>query len=324
MRLKLSSFLQLKFNLSIYRTLGWRNAFFYMLILGKIYFTLNEKERRKIEAALDTLFEDQSTDHERRLMKREVFHGILAHYYEKLFNIYSNVSELKTFFEKNVEAKCLQKLDSALDKGKGVIFVTAHYGGIEYIPIFLGANNYPVSVILKFATNHFKEATHEQTKDFGIKLIDVNERNGVLPTIIQELKENRIVFTECDEIEEWRPSSKDRMLFLGKMIGIDRTINLIQKRTGAEVIFGLLHRFNLHGYRFIMETRQDMQSLNGNASASIGELILKTLEQYILTYPEEWYQWKNYLGIRSISDHHVELKRPISLPVLEPAFGKVA
>jgi KDO2-lipid IV(A) lauroyltransferase len=324
MRLKLSAFLQLKFNLAIYRRLGWRNAFLYMLILGKIYFTLNEKERRKIELALDTLFEDQTTDHDRSLMKREVFQGILAHYYEKLFNIYSNVSELKTFFRNNIESKYFHKLDAALNRGKGVMFVTAHYGGIEYIPIFLGAHNYPVSVIAKFATKHLKEASIEQIKDFGINVIDVSESNGTFSAIIQELKSNRIVFTECDEIEEWRPSSKERMSFLGKIIGVDRTINLIQKRTGAEVLFGLLHRINLHKYKFIMETREDMQSLNGNTSASIGELILKTLEQYILTYPEEWYQWKNYLGIRPVSAHHVEQKRPISHTVLKPAFGKVA
>jgi len=51
------------------------------------------------------------------------------------------------------------------------------------------------------------------------------------------------------EIENWKPSKNEKMLFLGKTIGVDKTINLIQRRTKAEVIFGVLHRFSLRKYR---------------------------------------------------------------------------
>ncbi len=41
------------------------------------------------------------------------------------------------FFEKSIETSHLEELDKALGQGEGVLFVTGHYGGIEYIPIFL-------------------------------------------------------------------------------------------------------------------------------------------------------------------------------------------
>jgi len=50
------------------------------------------------------------------------------------------------------------------------------------------------------------------------------------------------------------------MLFLGKTIGVDKTINLIQRRTKAEVVFGVLHRFSLRKYRLIIESCEDMLS----------------------------------------------------------------
>ena len=57
----------------------------------------------------------------------------------------------------------MEKLDKALGQGRGILFVTGHYGGIEYIPIFLALKGYPMSVIAKFSTKQLKEATyHDQ------------------------------------------------------------------------------------------------------------------------------------------------------------------
>ena len=59
------------------------------------------------------------------------------------------------------------------------------------------------------------------------------------------MRANLVVFIECDEIERWKQSQKEKMTFLGKTIGVDKTINLIQRRASAEVVFGVLHRFSL-------------------------------------------------------------------------------
>ena len=54
-----------------------------------------------------------------------------------------------------------------------------HYWGIEYIPIFLALNGYPMSVIAKFATKQLKDATYLQTKDLGLQLIDTDQESNV-------------------------------------------------------------------------------------------------------------------------------------------------
>jgi hypothetical protein len=109
-----------------------------------------------------------------------------------------------------------------------------------------------MSVIARFSTKQLKEVTYLQTKDLGLQLIDTERERNVWGSVIRALKENRVVFIECDEIEKWKQSQNEKMLFLGKTIGVDKTINLIQRRTGAEVLFGVLHRFKSWKYRLIM------------------------------------------------------------------------
>ncbi len=299
MRVKLSSFLQWHLNIFIIQKLGWQIAFYYLLLLGRLFYFLNGGEKRRIVESIEAVYGDHRSGEDLGNISKNVFRGILAHYYEKLFNAYTDACVLESFFAESIETRNLEKLDEALVCGRGVLFVTGHYGGIEYIPIFLSSRGYPISVVAKFATRHLKEACEARSEAFGLKIIDGSRRNDILPIILQELRVNRIVFLECDEIEEWRPSQKEEMVFLKKMIGVDRTINLIARRSKAVLIFGILHRFNLQRYRLVIQNYDDVLSRHGRPAISVGEAMLKCLEQYVYSYPEEWYQWKKYEDIGS-------------------------
>ena len=49
MQLNLSTFLQWKINILLCQKLGWSFAFFYIMVLGNIYFLFKRKEKKKIE-----------------------------------------------------------------------------------------------------------------------------------------------------------------------------------------------------------------------------------------------------------------------------------
>jgi len=132
------------------------------------------------------------------------------------------------------------------------------------------------------------------------------------------------VFIECDEIEEWKPSQKEKIFFLGKMMGVDKTINVIQKRTGTKVIFGILHRFNLRQYSLVIESYQDILLQIGRNTSSVGEAVLKSFEQYIYSYPEEWYQWKNFAEIEALQDSSMYIERSKYQSLLRPFFARVS
>jgi len=322
MAMKLSSFLQMKPNVYIYQKVGWRIAFMYMIILGKIYFLLNQEEKRKIVGSVEKVFGELKERSELKTIEKHVFRGIFCHYYEKIFNAYTNIQGLRSFLLESVSAHGLDRLDRALKQGRGVLFITGHYGGIEYIPIYLALKGYPISVIAKFSTEQLKETLHAKTSPLGLRIIDGAQKNGILSGVIKELKANRIVFIECDEIEEWRPSRDERTSFLGKKIGVDRTINLLYRRTGAEIILGLLHRFNLQKYHLLIEDFPGILSHLGTPASSVAEAVLKCFEQFIYRHPEGWYQWKNYSKIRLLDEPTVESNNPTPIPILAPAFGE--
>jgi len=97
----------------------------------------------------------------------------------------------------------------------------------------------------------------------------------------------------------------------------------MQKRTGAEIVFGIIHRYNLTHYRLRMYGYEDMSRILQNfPHTSMGETILKFLEGLIYAHPEQWYQWKKYFEIDGPSAQNHTVKKPISPIVLEPAFDR--
>lgn len=325
MKINLSSFLQWRPNIFLCKTLGWRITFSYMNILGKFYFFFNRKEKWKIKRAVETVFENRKGRSEIRLIIENVFRGILSHYHEKIFNAYSPAEILRDFFEIHVKNKGLNAIDQGLIRGKGVLLISGHYGGVEFIPIFLGANNYPVTIVAKFKTNDLRNTTMKKADHFSINVIDADHTPNVISAIFKDLRKNRVVITLCDEIDEWRPCRKNSVFFLGKQIQLDRTINILSKRCAAAIVFGVMHRDRQHRYKFIATPFEEMANrFQRSNDMSVGAVVLKCMEDYIYKHPEGWYQWKKYTALDMFSSAGAAVAAPLSTPRLEPSLGTVS
>lgn len=326
MHISLSKFFQMRFNVFLYLIFGWNIAKIYIFLFGRLYFFLNRREKRCIKNAISEVIGYRDQEANIRVIMKKVLDGILSHYYEKLFIAFEEPEKATKFLKNNIISDDLIVLNRNLLKGNGVIIVTGHYGAIEYIPTLLAVNNFAISMIAKFKTEQLRKKVFSQAKKYNIRLIDAENTGNVIRTAIKELKENRILVTECDEIEEWRPSGKEKTSFLGKKTCLDRTINVIQKRTGAEVVFAIIHRYSLSRYKLIMYTYEDMlKMLYGiSPSSSVGEAVLKFLEQFIYYHPEQWYQWKKYTKIETITTSGLKVERPRAFPLLKPAFVKMS
>ena len=222
MNLNLSSFLQWRFNILIYKVLGLRFTFYYINILGKLYFFFKKNENQQIKKAVNTVFNDHKHPFEIRSLTKNVFRGIVFHYYEKFVNAFATPEALKTFLNIHVEGDGMTVLEKALTKGNGVLLVTGHYGGIEFIPAFLGAKNYPVTIVARFSSDRLRKLCFHQADNFSVKVIDGDNTPNIAKAIFTELRENRIVITQCDEIDEWRPSRHKKIHFLGQQIHLDK------------------------------------------------------------------------------------------------------
>ena len=321
MKINLSSFLQGRFNIFMCRMLGWRITFFYMSILGKLYFFFNRKEKLKIKKAIKTVFIDHKNSPEIRSITRDVFRGILFHYYEKFFNAYSTTETWKTFFRTHIENQGITSINQALSKGKGVLLITGHLGGVEFIPGYLAVNNYPVTIVVKFKTNRLREISNQRADEVSARFIDPDKTPNIMKAIFDNLKENRVVITQCDEIDEWKPCRHNKIDFLGKHIHMDKTINILLKRCKAAIVFGAMHRDSWHRYKFITSSWEEMtKQYQRSMDMSIGAVVLKFMEHYIYKFPEEWYQWKKYPKLDMFAPSDVAAETPLSIPVLEPSL----
>ncbi len=325
MKINLSSFLQLRFNIFMCKKLGWRITFFYITILGKLYFFFKRKEKRKIKSSVKEVFAGRKSRPEIRSITRNIFRGIVSHYYEKFFNAYSSPETLRAFARTHMESTGLTAIKRGLSRGKGVLLITGHVGGIELIPAFLCDKKYPVTMIVRFSSDHMRNTAMKQSNNFSTRIIDADNTPNVVKAIFDNLKENRVVLTQCDEIDEWRPSKNNRISFLGKEINLDRTMNIISKRGGASVVFGIMHRDYNHRYKFISASMAEIKKqFKQSTNASVGEIVLTYLEQYIYNHPEGWYQWKKYPAIEQIPSSSIMVEKSLYLPQLRPSFGKVA
>jgi KDO2-lipid IV(A) lauroyltransferase len=326
MKTSLSHFLQWKLHLYLYLTFGWTAAKTLIFCLGRIYFLLNQEEKKGIEKAVIEVIGRRRPAEETKRITKKVFDGIFSHYYEKIFIAFEEPGSAARFLKEKIVSSDLVKLDEKLAQGRGVIIVTGHYGAIEYIPTLLAVNHLPVSMIARFKSEQLKRRVYTQAEKYHIKLIDAEQRGNVIGAAISELRKNRILVTQCDEIEEWRPSAKEKISFLGRVTGLDRTLNTIHKRTGAEVVFAVIHRHNLLEYRFIARGYEEMlRVLQEGSQQSVGKTVLKFLEQCIYVHPEQWYQWKKYGEIRPpVLENRYDLDVDLSRLRLRPFLENVS
>ncbi len=323
MGINISTFLQCRINIYAYQKLGWRFAYYYLKLLAWLYFSINCQEKSKIRTSVKTVFKERKTQPELKAVTKEVMQGIVAHYYEKLFNAYAAGETLRAFVGSHVDFDGLETIQRGLEHNKGLLLITGHVGGVELIPAFLGHHRFPVTIIAKFSSSRLREASEQQAKRFMTRIIDAEQTPNILRELLTQLNENRVVITQCDEIDEWRPSRREQINFLGKATHLDRTINVLARRLDTPIVFGIMHRRQNHHYRFTVVSRSEMEAgLKTVTPVSIGEVVLRYLERYIYNHPAGWYQWKKYSSIVPIASTAEAVTRQPDVALLDPAVGE--
>ncbi|MBN2418717.1 MAG: lysophospholipid acyltransferase family protein [Deltaproteobacteria bacterium] len=316
-KIKLSKLIQNKFNIYLYHLIGWNLARYYIFFLGKLYFFINKSEKDAVISSVTSILKRLHQKVNLNEIIKNVFNGIISHYYEKMFIGFEKFEKKNRFINENIICDDMVVIRKTLLKGKGAIVITGHYGAIEYIPALFGLNGINVSMIAKFKTEKLKNKIISQAAKYNARFIDTDNNSNILLNAVKELKENRVLVTQCDEFDEWRPSKTERISFLGHMTGLDRTINAIKKRSGAEILFGVIIRSSLNKYKLKIYSYEDMlRDIPCGESCSAGEVVLKTLEQFIYRYPEQWYHWEKFSALTGEPNACDKVNRQIHAPLL--------
>ena len=287
--LTLSRFLQMKINSFLFRYLPFAISRGYIICLGRLYYLLHGREKRLIRQTIDYVLRGKLAAATRQQKSRETFTGIFDHYHEKLFVAYANFPRLLRFLKRRIRVAGAASLRAALAGGRGVILVTGHFGAVEFLPGFLAVSGYPVSMICRFQTDRLRRSLHQRAHWVGLDLLDADDGKIILKAL-RALKQGRILITECDEFEEWRPDPKRHSSLLNLRLPADRTLEILQKRSGAALLTAFMHRGGSRPYTLKLSPI----AAQARAGFGVSEQCLQHLEMALEAAPEQWYQWKKF------------------------------
>ena len=287
-KLSLSRFLQLRLNIYLMSILPMWFTEAYISLLARLYFMCNPGQANTIRENVARALKDRKPSEINKIVGG-VFRGIVQHYQEKMFNGFLSMSKFRKFLLSRVSFDGYERvLQDALKENRGVIIATGHYGALEFLPTYLVVRKYATATVANFATERLKKIIMSRANGEGLDIIVPGDVRNVMHEASKALSQNKILITQCDETDEWRLDRNHTMEFLGKKIHPDRTLKVLSKRTGAVLLFGLLHRQSKNRYELVLHRVPD----EGDAPISVRALNL--LERYVYRYPDQWYEWKKY------------------------------
>jgi len=287
-RLNLSKFCQTDLSRKLARWAPYQLSQMYVSCLGGFYYSRHPEERELIRRTIRQVFGEALPRLHLERLYRRTFAGIFAHYQEKLFLAYAPVARVKTHLEQRLRLSGTAELNRALSTQRGVIVVTGHYGAVEFLPGALSLQGYPVAIIVRPQTKELAESLTRRAAAINLTLI-MPEDGNVLPAALKALREGRILVTEVDEFPMWRLSKTETVNFLGFRMPADRTLEVLQKRSGAPLVTALVRREPKRRYCL------DISPIGWTSPPPmINRRCLQHLERAIVAAPEQWYQWKEF------------------------------
>ncbi len=315
--LGLSQFFQLSFNVKLARLLPFTCLRIYLYLLGFFYFSLKRTDRKKIALCLKYILKLNL----KKPPSYKTFLGIFDHYFEKLIMAHRPLSKMIAFLRLRLHIKNKGYLDKITKTGKGCILVTGHFGAVEFLPLSLAMNGYKIALICRFKTKRLKDELIKRAREFDVILIDASEPK-VIFRALRAIKSGRILITECDEFSEWRPHHDKQVSVFGHNVPRDKTLDFLYNRAKVPALMGLMKR-EKKGFTLCIDPLAD-----GGKDESLAAKAWSRLEDYILNYPQQWYQWKD--AATALSEHIVQDNKkdkqevpliPSECPVLSADFS---
>src|SRR3989338_5595846 len=184
-----------------------------------------------------------------------------------------------------------EHLRRALERGRGVIALSAHLGNFTMIGTRLAAAGYPFSAVVKQPKDErFARLIDRYRAMVGIQTISAKPRREAARQILKALRRNEVILVIADEFK----SGGVEVEFLGRMAPAPRGPATLALRTGAAVLPTFVTRDAEYHLTLrigeevrLVKTGDLQQDIAANASLFAGHL-----EAMVRRYPDQW----NWLG----------------------------
>jgi KDO2-lipid IV(A) lauroyltransferase len=256
-----------------------------------LYFIIAKIIRYRKKVILDNLhrvYGDSLPDDKKRLLNN-IYKNFVFLWMEFLQLTHLNKNNLADHFNFND----LDKLDRALSKGKGVIFMTGHYGNFEWLGQALILKNYHVWGIAKKQSNPYvNEFIEKIRRELGAEVIYTK---NAMKEGLEVLKKNHLLAIVADQDAGKKGVFVD---FLGQPSSTAIGPAVFHLRSGAPILCAVAVRKDYGKFDIYFEevTHNIKYKINDKKIKEITQLHASVLGKWVLKYPEQWFwmhrRWK--------------------------------
>jgi len=251
--------------------------------IGDLAHLLNAKRRSIAYANVKSAFPEKGCKEIRRIVR--------AHYR----NLGMSIVELfkvpimgKRYLDKHVTVKNIERIQEAIDGGKGVMMVAAHFGNWEIGPFAVNSHGYRMSV---FAREQKYTRLNDLLDKYREKMGSLVVAKGFsVRDVIKALKNNGIVAILADQ--DAGANGVFVNFFNRPASTAPGAVNL-SLRTGSVMIPSLIRRVGFDRHELVIGEALD---LGEDVKANL-QRIAAVLENNIKSFPEQWLwshkRWKS-------------------------------
>lgn len=272
----------------VYRFLTWiaprvPTAFGYWAAerVGDLIFLLSPGVRENIESNQRHVLGAGATEQEVAQVAKLALRNLIKNYFDQ-FRLWA-LSEQELMHL--VDLQGLEYLEKALEHGKGVILVTAHFGSPEIVAQSLAVRDYQVtSVVEHIQPEEFFQLMYSLRTSHGLELLPID---GPLLKLVRTLRKNGIVGLVGDrDITE----SGICIPFFGTKAQMPDGAVQLALRTGAPLLVAYSRRLPDNRFRAVGRPAIHLERTDDfDADVRAGvERIVDEMERFIREAPEQW------------------------------------
>ncbi|MBM4463210.1 MAG: lysophospholipid acyltransferase family protein [Chloroflexi bacterium] len=215
---------------------------------------------------------------------KQATHGVLRNAARNYFDLIKIPHMKSSEIESLITLHGWHNLEHALDKGKGVILVTAHLGSFELASQLLAVRSIKTTVLVE-SLEPPALLNHVTALRSSKGLTCVAAQSGALEIVIQSLRRGEVVLFACD-----RDIAKDgfKSDFFDEETSLPAEAVRIAMRTGAAVLPAFSLRRNHGKHDIYCEPAMDIALGRNGAVARNIQQVIRVMEKYIRACPEQW------------------------------------
>jgi KDO2-lipid IV(A) lauroyltransferase len=248
--------------------------------LGKLGYLLRPERNRLAYENLKLAFKKEN---------KKVFTAIIRGVYSNLGRNMIEVLRFPLLNSNNigqyVDVRGVEHMNDALNKGKGVIMLTAHFGNWELASLTAALMGYPMKVLAR--EQKFERLNKLLNSYRQLKGCEVIPKGMAIREIVRHLKQNGIIGMLSDQDGGRRGVFVD---FFGRHASTPAGAIEFALRTGCLVLPGFIIREEKGKHRINIEPPLNINGYAGKEEAVREGLqnFASILESYVRRYPDQW------------------------------------